>query len=638
MVGKHKWLVPLSCFCGALLLLPYSTLAQNPAGAGQGKQRPSPSDPAAKSRLEIQVTEDSGGPILVLAVVTLKAAEGGVVRQASTSGGDTEIDDLAPGHYTLQVTAQGYDSAKQLVDATEPHSIVKVVLHRKASDDMDQSSMMGYSDIGGDQFGRDTNVKEMRMLLRIAQALRDHKPEKARMDLEKLYYESSTDTNLSYLYGEYEKEMNDMNKAKFYWKRAVGEDSKNFAALMELGHAAIDEGNPAEALTYLKRAVKASPTVWHPHAYMVVAYLKLHQIPEAVEEAQRAIALGHSQAAAVVQPTLASALVAEGKKDQAIQILDVYVKDNPDDAESKNLLASLRQPPASSNPPAPALELPPLLPSAWMPHAVDDSVPPVEPGVPCSLPTVLHKASTRMTELVDNLQRFEATEDLRSQRIGNDGLPASVQTRTYRYLVSIEEIRPGMLSVDEFRDSKNKYQDGPPDGIVTVGLPALALVFHPSQSVNFDFTCEGLSRTGSVLAWQVYFKQKPDRVPTLHAYSRAGQVYPVGLKGRAWIAADTYQLIRLESDLVKSHPQIRLVAEHTQIKYGPVRFRTRDLSLWLPERAEVYFDWQGKRVHRQLSFSDFTLFSVDANQQIKAPKDVPPPQDKPDGADPVRPD
>ena len=129
-----------------------------------------------------------------------------------------------------------------------------------------------------------------------------------------------------------------------------------------------------------------------------------------------------------------------------------------------------------------------------------------------------------------------------------------------------------------------------------------------------------------------------DKYPTLHAYTRGDQIYPVGLKGRAWIAADSFQVVRLDSDLVKAYPDIRLVAEHTRIEYSPVRFRTKDIRLWLPEKAEVYFDWRGKRVHRLLSFSDYSLFSVDANQKIKPPKNaelLPP--DKQDASAPQKP-
>jgi tetratricopeptide (TPR) repeat protein len=614
------------CLIGAFLFLPFLGLAQ---GAGSGEQSgrsggPSGTEqgPDTSAGLHVNVQYQDGGLVTVFALITLRTAEGKVVNQVKADGGQAEFAGLAPGRYTIQVTAEGYESTKQAVAVEGVHSVATVLLRPKAEEFIDKTATVAFGGAGGagaDRYGIESTVKEQRQLLKIAQALRDNKPEKARMDLFKLYLDSEMDTNLNYLYGVYEKEMKDIPLAKHYWKQAVGADSKNFPALMELGHTALDEGKPAEALPYLKQAVQASPAIWQPHAMMVVAYSKLKQYPQAIEEAQRALELGHNQAA-FVQSVVATPLAADGDREQAVKVLRENLKDHPD-PDTQELLATLERIGTSgvAGPTTPSYDFPPILPSAWMPTRVDDKVPPVEAGVPCSLETVLHNASMQVTELVKDVDRFEATESLEHVRIARDGVPSRPQMRTYRYLVSIGEVRPGILSVDEYRDAK-KDQDDPPDGVVTVGLPAMALVFHSAQLDNYKFTCEGLARSSSGLSWQVYFQQRADRIPTLHGYRLGDNAFAVGLKGRAWISADTFQIVRLETDLVKPYPEIRLAAEHTSIVYGPVRFRSKDVKMWLPQQAEVYFDWRGMRVHRRLNFTNYSLFSVDTMQKINPPK------------------
>jgi hypothetical protein len=49
--------------------------------------------------------------------------------------------------------------------------------------------------------------------------------------------------------------------------------------------------------------------------------------------------------------------------------------------------------------------------------------------------------------------------------------------------------------------------------------------------------------------------------------------YPVKLKGRAWIAAGTHQVMRLETDLAEEIPAIRLRVEDLTIEYRPVQFQ-----------------------------------------------------------------
>ena len=110
------------------------------------------------------------------------------------------------------------------------------------------------------------------------------------------------------------------------------------------------------------------------------------------------------------------------------------------------------------------------------------------------------------------------------------------------------------------------------------------LIFHPYYTPNFKMTCEGLARSKAGPAWQVYFRQRPDKPNTIRSYKIGiqGPTYRAALKGRAWISADTFQIVRLETGLIDPLPAIRLVADHAAIEYGPVHFQSRNLDMWLP--------------------------------------------------------
>ena len=110
--------------------------------------------------------------------------------------------------------------------------------------------------------------------------------------------------------------------------------------------------------------------------------------------------------------------------------------------------------------------------------------------------------------------------------------------------------------------------------------------------------------------------QSPSR---LRSYVVNKSNYPIRLKGRAWIRADNPQIIHLETDLVRSIPEIHLMTEHTNVSYGPVQFRKSGTDLWLPKSAELYVHFGKRRFYRSESFDHFMLFATDAVEKAKLP-------------------
>jgi tetratricopeptide (TPR) repeat protein len=463
------------------------------------------------------------------------------------------------------------------------------------------------------------------------EALRADKPAEARSHLDAVYRLAPADADANFLFGIYSAETNDWVHAKSYWERVLVRAPSHLSALLSLGEALLRENKPAEAFQYLNRAVEAEPTSWRAHAVLADACLRQGLLDESIEHAERALELGHGHAG-IIQPVLARAFHLHGDEERAIDILQAYLRDHPADAAAtkqlENLQASvgpagkpLPGPASLSPPPEPVVAPSALLPSNWLPPDIDEKVPPVEPGVACNLEEVLEKSGKRIEEFVSNVDQFTATEAVTHESINKWGFASHPIRFKFDYLVSIKKNRLGLLTVDEYRDTHylpSKF----PDGVATTGLPALVLIFHPNYAQNFAISCEGLARRKSGPAWQMYFRQRLDKPNIIRTYKVGveGQVHPVALKGRAWVAADSFQIVRLETDLIDPLPQIRLVADHATIEYGPVHFQSRDQDMWLPQNAEVHYDWRGRRSHRRHSFVNYLLFSVDDKQQISEPK------------------
>jgi len=262
----------------------------------------------------------------------------------------------------------------------------------------------------------------------------------------------------------------------------------------------------------------------------------------------------------------------------------------------------------------------PANPKSWLPADLDDNIPPVSAGVSCSLPTVLQGAGHRVKQLAANLERFSATEHVEHFAVDSLGARHAPEDRSFEYVVTVMQSGNGLILLDEYRNGSTD-QALFPARIATMGLPAMALIFHPQLATDFHFRCEGLGRWDGHPAWQVHFAQREDRANRMRSYRVGGAVVSVPMKGRAWIDAATYQVVHLDSELVHPLRGIGLTEERLSIDYKPVHFQTHTARLWLPQAAEIYVERAGRRYYRRHTFSDFKIFTVDTEQKIHPPKE-----------------
>jgi hypothetical protein len=255
-------------------------------------------------------------------------------------------------------------------------------------------------------------------------------------------------------------------------------------------------------------------------------------------------------------------------------------------------------------------------------HALqqEGSVLAVQPNTACPLPLVLQGVEQSVKELVSNLDRFSATERVEHFVVHADGGLGVTEARSFDYVVVVNRSGDAWFGIDEYRDGgldPSRF----PAGIATTGLPALALIFHPNFAPEFNFVCTGLADWEGRPAWQVQFAQRPDRPNHIRSYIIYQNTYSVPLKGRVMIDAGTFQVLRLDSELIKPVEKIKLKQERVSIDYAPVQFRTEEQQMWLPRRAELYVERGRSHYYRLHTFSNFQVFTVGTEQKVHAPKE-----------------
>lgn len=628
------------------LLCPTNTLAQRaaapPSNSGPTTnpfETGTPTFSTPLSSVVVTVADENGLPLGEQALVKLYCDTNNTNTWGTTQKrSEAEFDNVAPGDYEIEASAAGFQSGTQTLTVISAHEVFTVLVRLKL-------------DVAGDtpatKPGQLLAPKAQKETEKGLTALKAGNLNDAQKHLENAFKLAPTNADVAFLLGYLYLQRKDKVQAKTYFEKATSFNPQHARALTSLGELYLDDGNYKAATDPLERAVAADPNHWQAHWMLASAYLHQNELEKSAQQAKLAIQTGKG-AANNAELVLGDALAGLRKSKEAIEAFQTFLEANPNssvDTAVRDAIAKLQAPPkieavsepastalasgsvpnlAAATAPDASLSLP-----TWGPPNVDDEKPVLAAGTKCPSDHVIDMAGRRVKELVDNLSNFDATEDVVHENLDVLGKPIDKETRKYDYIASISEPQKDVLKVEESRNGLTD-KGGFPAGIATKGLPALAFVFHPDRRQDFEMVCEGLGQWDGQATWLVHFRQRPDKPSRELSFDFNNGSVTADLKGRAWISATNYQIVRLEADLVNPLRNIQLLTEHQVVEYKPVQFKKANTVVWLPAEADVYMDFLHQRFHRRHSFSHYMLFSVRTSERIDQPKVPDTTQEKPD--------
>ncbi len=549
------------------------------------------------------------------------------------------------GEYQIEVRAPGYKDAMEAASLLTPGSSTYVFVDLRPEGAPGAAVQPAGPPL--------LSPKAQKEIEAAVTALRSGDLKLAQEHLDKAQKMAPSHPDVYYLYGLLYIRMGNTAQARAALERTVNLYPEHAAAQSTLGTLLYSLAEYRAAVTALEKAVQLQPQSWQSHRALALCYLSEKSLEKARAHVERALELSGNKAPEM-RLLLARVLIAMQQFEKAQEQVTEFLVGNPghpDLPEANRLMAELKRekgpvqeptgsqavatpsavgkPPADSrleggSPPASAskpnrsglrVDVEPDLPitGRWAPPAVDDALPVVNGNVSCSLNAVMAGAGRGATLLVGNLERISASERIEYADLDGNGNRRNVQIRQFTYIVSISETRPGFLAVEEDRRPLNPATVSP--SLQSRGLGALALIFHPFYAKDFEMRCEGLTEWHGQAAWSVHFIQRADRPSRVRTYYVGGNRFVIPLKGRAMISANSFQVLRMETDLVQPVKPIQLELEHLIIEYGPVDFKTRSARLWLPLSAKLYRMSKGKRQFTEHNFSDYMIFSVDASHR-----------------------
>ena len=400
------------------------------------------------------------------------------------------------GKYVISVTAVGYISASREINVLSPvKQEVDIVLHR-------DPAAVTISEASGLM-----PPKARKEAKRAVSLLKSGDLNNAEKRLKTAYVLAPSNADLNFLLGYLYFQKNDYAQAGTYLGTAANLSPHSAQTLTLLGRTKLALQNYPEAQSALEQAILVDSEEWLPHDLLASTYLHQREYSKARDEAQLAVAKSAragKNASSASELTLGQALIGLGQKDEGIEALRAFLKESPPENMVEPVRALIKkveeddQAPAAglvttvSADPLMAVPKPALSMQTWRPPDIDDVKPDFESGVTCSRAEVLSAAGQRVQELVQDITRFTADEDLFHKSLDGAGLASHAETRKYYYGATISS-KPGSVLIEDYSDDRVP-QGGYPDGINSTGFIMLALVFHPAMQDDFDFDCEGQAK------------------------------------------------------------------------------------------------------------------------------------------------
>jgi Flp pilus assembly protein TadD len=300
--------------------------AYTPAAHAQGR--------GGGATVVVNVVGTDGGPISQSAEVSVGSAgdEGGTT-QYTGSNGMASFARMPRGDYSITVHAPGYKDGSGSVEVASVVGTFEatVTLQREL---LNEPNEKGFSLAPKARKELDAGVAAMR--------LKNY--DEAQKHFEIAFKLAPANPEVNDRFGELFLFTHDLARAQDYLQRAVSLDPDDQNILTDIGQLRISQGDFVNAQVSLEKATTLAPDNWFAHWMLGVAYLRVQENEKARTEALAAIKYGKG-GADEARYLLGEALAALGRKSEAIDALQGFVKNSPKNSyvpAAQTLIAKLQ--------------------------------------------------------------------------------------------------------------------------------------------------------------------------------------------------------------------------------------------------------------------------------------------------------
>ena len=229
------------------------------------------------------------------------------------------------------------------------------------------------------------------------------------------------------------------------------------------------------------------------------------------------------------------------------------------------------------------------------------------------LPMILERTGHSVDDFVHNVGDLIANEDVTQEKLNANGKIKAKERVQDDYLILHHGYEWGANA--EYRMDKNGKRLGAigleKGYLVTAGYALSCVSFSTVTQSQSDFRYLGDQKVGMRDAFVLAFAQRPDEA-TFKTVMRGTGGNDVDLltQGILWIDKNSFQILRMRSDLLAPNKELRLDQATTDVKFGPVQLQSTPTALWLPDDVDVFMEIANEKYRNVHHYTNYRRYQV----------------------------
>lgn len=239
------------------------------------------------------------------------------------------------------------------------------------------------------------------------------------------------------------------------------------------------------------------------------------------------------------------------------------------------------------------------------------------------LPVILSKSGARVSDFLHQLVDLTAHEETSQKILDESGRTKSSRQRDYIYLILFHQSDLSPTPEEYRTDAKgNRVAPGGVDQgyTVTSGFAFACLHFLPGNQSSSTFRYLGTETVGVRNYYVVAFAERPAQGKNTTFVVLGGVTIPTAVQGIAWIDQESFQIIRMRTDLVESLSLFQMLPDSrgrrgldqqtTEVTFAETRLLGVANPLWLPSEVTVRIVFNGNEFHNEHRYTNYERFHV----------------------------